>query len=84
MSNISAENQNLFRRSEECLRVEGRHFQYLLCSVNKCRNFLSLQMLSAYPGSGEAQSGKSANFIKILPVYTGNSPRMPIRLYASQ
>jgi transposase len=28
-------NQNLFRRCEECVRVEGQHFQHLLCSV-KC------------------------------------------------
>jgi hypothetical protein len=35
ISNIAAEhlqkvNQNLFRRCEECLRVEGQHFQHLL------------------------------------------------------
>jgi hypothetical protein len=34
ISNIAAENlhkvnQNLFRRYEECLRVEGHHFQHL-------------------------------------------------------
>jgi hypothetical protein len=35
ISNIAAENlqkvsQNLFRRFQECLRVEGEHFQHLL------------------------------------------------------
>jgi hypothetical protein len=35
ISNTAAEhlqkvNQNLFRRCEECLRVEGQHFQHLL------------------------------------------------------
>jgi RNA polymerase-binding transcription factor DksA len=44
ISNIAAENlqkvnQNLFRRCEECLRVEGQHFQHLLCTVNKGKNF---------------------------------------------
>jgi hypothetical protein len=27
-------NRNLFRWCEECLRVEGQHFQHLLWSVN--------------------------------------------------
>jgi hypothetical protein len=42
--NIPAEqlqrvNQNLFRRCEECLRVEGQHFQHLLRSVS-CNYFI--------------------------------------------
>jgi inhibitor of nuclear factor kappa-B kinase subunit alpha len=44
MANIPAEqlqrvNQNLFCWCEECLRVEGQHFQHLLCSVN-CNYFI--------------------------------------------
>jgi hypothetical protein len=42
--NISAEqlqrvNQKFLRRSDECLRVEGQHFQHLLLSVN-CNYFI--------------------------------------------
>jgi hypothetical protein len=52
ISNIPTENlqkvdQNLFRRCEECLRVEGQNFQHLLWFVNKGNNFPSFQMLSA-------------------------------------
>jgi hypothetical protein len=52
ISNIPEEdrqkvNQNLFRRCEECLRVEGQYFQHLLWSVNKGKNFPSFQMLAA-------------------------------------
>jgi hypothetical protein len=32
--NLQKVNQNLFRRCEECLRVEGQNFQRLLWSVN--------------------------------------------------
>jgi hypothetical protein len=32
-------NQNLFRQCEECLSVEGQHFQHLLWSVN-CNYFI--------------------------------------------
>jgi hypothetical protein len=44
IANIPAEhlqrvNQNLFRRCEECLRVEGQHFPQLLLSVN-CNYFI--------------------------------------------
>jgi hypothetical protein len=44
IANIPAEqlqrvNQNLFRRCEECLRVEGQHFQNFLSSVN-CNYFI--------------------------------------------
>jgi hypothetical protein len=52
ISNIPAEhlqkvNQNLFRWCEECLRVEEQHFQHLLQTVNKGKNFPSFQILSA-------------------------------------
>jgi hypothetical protein len=39
-------NQNLFCQCEECLHVEGQHFQHLLWSVNKGKNFSSFWMLS--------------------------------------
>jgi hypothetical protein len=50
ISNITADNlwevnQNLFCWCEECLRVEGQHFQHLLWYVNKNKNFPSFQML---------------------------------------
>jgi hypothetical protein len=52
ISNIPAENlqkvnQNLFRRCEKCLRVEGQYFQHHLCYVNRGKNFPSFQNLSA-------------------------------------
>jgi hypothetical protein len=45
ITNIRAEqlqraNQNLLHRCEECLRVEGQHFQHLLWCVN-CNYFIS-------------------------------------------
>jgi hypothetical protein len=40
-------NQKIFRRCEECLRVDGQHFQHLLGSVNKGKNFPIFRMLSA-------------------------------------
>jgi hypothetical protein len=44
IANIPAEQlqrvrQNLFRRCEECLRVQGQHFQHFLLSVN-CNYFI--------------------------------------------
>jgi hypothetical protein len=39
--------QNFFRLCEECLHVERQHFQHLLWSVNKGKNFPSFEMLSA-------------------------------------
>jgi hypothetical protein len=51
IANVPAEqlrsiNQNLFCLCEECLHVEGQHFQQLWC-VNKGKNSLSFRMLSA-------------------------------------
>jgi hypothetical protein len=76
--------QNLFRRCEECLRVEGQHFQHLLWSMNKGKDFPSFQMLigmlSHRPyshalrskersGTREAQCRKRVELIKNHPVY---------------
>jgi hypothetical protein len=83
ISNIAAENlqkvnENLFHWCKECLRVEGQHFQHLLLSVNKGKNFPSFHMLLACwvidrilvhrATSDEGQSHEHVNFIKILPV----------------
>jgi hypothetical protein len=40
-------NLNTFHRCDECLRVEGQHFQHFLRSVNKGKNFPLFRMLSA-------------------------------------
>jgi hypothetical protein len=72
-------NQNLFCWCKECLRVEGQHFQHLLSSVNKGKNFPSFQTLSAIRHTDSLASGalatmkrramEPANKAKILPVF---------------
>jgi hypothetical protein len=52
IANIPAEqlqgvNHNLFRRCEECLRVERQHLQHLLRSVNKAKNVPSFRTLTS-------------------------------------
>jgi hypothetical protein len=74
IANIPAEqlqkvNQNLFRRCKECLRVEGRHFQHLLSSVNKSKNFPSFRTLSAV-----RHADSSGKFVYLSQQATHRSP----------